>query len=547
MKSLEEISGSRLYDYMTDFINIGWRRPGTPEAHKTAKYILKHFDEFGLEDTRLEPFEMLLYEPTEWKLTIKCDLLPNHETEIRCFPLWHTKATETEGIDAEIVHVGWGTPKEFRKYDVKEKIVLVESHRMMAFYPTMDFFRSYEKARQKGAIGLIAIHDTPPNTLFATYATRHQTLKDTNQESGNIPGVVISHEAGKYLKTLVQQGNVRANLKLIASIKTAMTDNLIGKLEGKKKEEIILVGTHIDSWFDGAIDNAGGNAGFLELADYYSQIPEKQREKTMIFAGFAGHEVGSIGVIEFARKHHSWFNKITTYCMVDGFGSKGYILESPGREPMETRLDEAKGLFTTENQVLFNFLSDAAFKYRLFPSMHVSAVKGAFSDLGPLVAANVPSIMVISKGIFYHTIQDTADKVLALQLERTTKAHVEILDKIHQTPSNVIKAADRKGIKLPTQPDLNKRGSIHFSFDITPNPMVEGTTALIYLTSYTCEDRIIVDLRWTLENGYELHSPILPQRFGKSGQYKVRLTLMDNFGNEYFLEKTAFVIKKARK
>ncbi|MHA1378926.1 MAG: M28 family peptidase [Candidatus Helarchaeota archaeon] len=544
MKNIERISGSRLYEYMMDFIKIGWRRAGTKEAHKTATYILKKFEAFGLEDTHLEPFDMLLYTPKKWELTIKCDSLPDRQTKIECFPSWHTKSSEMGGTEAELVYMGWGTPKEFKKREVRNKIVLINSNRMMSFYPTMDFYRSYETARKKGALGLIAIHDSPPNTIFAEYATRHQTLKDTNLKSGSIPALHIGFESGEYLKALLQsEVNIKVNLLLDAEIKPSMTDNLIGKLEGKKKDEIILIGTHIDSWFDGAIDNAGGNAGFLELADYYSQIPMEKREKTMIFAGFAGHESGSIGVIEFARKHNSWFDKIATYCMLDGFGSKGYILESPSRNPVETRLDEAKALFTTENQVLFDFLTNAAFKYKLFPSMYASAVAGPYSDLGPLVAANVPSVMIIGKGIFYHTIQDTADKVLPDQLERTTKAHVEFLNKIHKTPTNLIKNADRKGIKIPAKPNLSNHSDIHFSFHITPNPVTKGTIALHYLTFYACKS-IIVDMKWTLENGVEVHSPILPQSFRKIGPHKIKLTLMDYFGNENTVEKFVYVIKK---
>ncbi len=544
MKTIEQISGSQLYDYMMDFIKIGWRRPGTAEAHKTANFILKKFNEFGLENTRLEPFEMLLYTPTQWKLTIKCDSLPNKEVTIDCLPAWHSTASAEGGTEADLVYVGLGTEKEFKKRDIQGNIVVLDSFRMMAFYPTMDFYRAYERARKMGAIGLIAIHDTPPNTVFAEYATRHQTLKDTNLESGNIPALYIGFESGQYLKALIEsEERIQANLLLATSIKPTMTDNLLGTLPGKKSDEIILIATHIDSWFDGAIDNAGGNAGMLEIADYYSQIPQKEREKTMIFAGFAGHEVGSIGVIEFAKQHQAWLDKITTFCMLDGFGSKGYILENPSRGIVETRLDEAKGLFTTENQVLFNFISAAAFKYALFPSMHVSAVAGPFSDLGPLVAAKVPSMMIIGKGIFYHTIADTADKVLPNQLERTTKAHLEILNQIHRTPTPLIKEADRKGITLPLKPDPSKRGPVFFNFNITPNPMPKGTTALIYVTSYTATDRIIVDLKWLI-GGKEVHAPIVPQLFNHLGPHEVKLTLLDNYGNEYSHIKYAYVLKK---
>ncbi len=544
MKSIEQISGTRLYEYMMDFIKIGWRRPGTPEAHKTAQYILEKFNEFGLEDAHLEPFEMLFYNPTQWKLTIYCDSLPNKETTIDCFPAWHSKASDPGGTSGELVFVGLGTEKDFKKIDVSGKIVVVESFRMMAFYPTMDFFRAYERARKKGAVGFIGIHDTPPNTIFAEYVTRHQTLKDSNLESGSIPALYIGFETGQYLKALIKsEDRITANLLLETTIKPAMTDNLMGILPGRKSDEIILIGTHIDSWFDGAIDNAGGNAGFLELADYYSQIPEQSREKTMIFAGFAGHEVGSIGVIEFARKHHEWFNKITTFCMIDGFGSKGFLLESPTRGVVETRLDEARGLFTTDNPILFEFISDAVFKYNLFPAMHVSAVAGPFSDLGPLVAANVPSMMVIGKGIFYHTIKDTAEKVLPDQLERTAKAHIEILNRIHQTPTNVIREVDRTKIPIPEKKNHIRTDNVYFNFNITPNPMLKGTTALLYLTSYICANRIIVDVKWTINKKKEIHAPICPQPFHRVGQHEIKLTLTDNFGNEYSVVKYAYVIK----
>ena len=547
MKKIEDITGSRLYNYMMDFINIGWRRPGTKEAHKTANYILKYLNEFGFEETRLEPFEMLLYTPKKWELIVKCDSLPSKEAKINCFPSWHTKSSEIGGAEAELVYVGWGTPQEFKKQDVRDKIVLIDSIRMMSFYPTLDFHRSYETARKQGAIGFIAVHDSPPNTIHAEYATRHQTLKDSNLESGSIPALHIGLESGNYLKALLQsEEDLKVNLLLEAEIKPSMTDNLIGVLPGKKEDEIILVGTHIDSWFDGAIDNAGGNAGFIELADYYSQIDQNKREKTMVFAGFAGHEVGSIGVIEFANKHKDWFNKISTFCMLDGFGSKGYILESPSRGLVETRLDEGKALFTTNNQILYDIIYEAIIKHQLMqngPLMHVNAVTGPFSDLGPLVANNVPSIMIIGKGIFYHTIEDTADKVLPEQLERTTKAHVEILNKLHKTPANIIKEVDRKGIVLPKKPQPDKRGSVYFNFNITPNPVVKGTTTLIYTTTYIFTDRIILDIKWNIEK-LELHTGICPYKFRRIGKHKIKLTLLDNYGNEYSLEKYAYVIKK---
>ena len=547
MDRINQISGNRIYEYMMDLIKIGWRRVGSEKYKKACNYILKKFNEFGLEETRFESFEMLLYTPFKWHLKVNSELLGLNSIEFDSYPLWHTKSTDENGIEAELIYIGYGTEKEYNKKDILNKIVVVDSIRMMSFYPTMDFWRVYERVRKSGAVGLIVIHDSPPNTLFVEYATRHQTLKDTNLESGNIPALIINYESGMYLKKLIKIGGcLTANLLLKSDIKTVLTDNVVGTLLGKKEDEIILIGTHLDSWFDGAIDNAGANAGMIEIVDYYSQLKQNEREKTMIFVGFAGHEVGSIGAIEFAKKHNELLNKVSTFCMLDGFGSKGYMLENPSRGVIETGLDEAKGLFTTENQILFDFIKSAVLKYKLFPSMYVSAVTGPFSDLGPFVSNYVPSIMIIGKGIFYHTIEDTADKILPDQLRRAACAHIEILNKIHNTPTKFIKNADRKGIPPIGVPKKVKKGSVYVNFNITPNPMIRGTTALIYITSFISSDRIIVDLKWKI-NGKEVHSPILPQRFGKSGTHKIELIVKDNYGHEYSFVKYAYVINKVNK
>ena len=544
MKNEIKSLGEKLYNRMLEFIKIGWRRVGSDQARNACKYIVKLFNEFGLENVRLEPFEMLYYTVDNWELTLKSDFLLNNEIKITCHPVWHSKATDHEGIEAELIHIGFGTPKEYNKEDIKGKIVIVDSFRMMNFYPTLDFWRVYETARKLGAVGFIAIHDSPPNTIFVEYVSRHQTLKDSNLESGNIPALALSYEDGQYLKSLINlDKNLKGKIILQSKISPKMTDNIFAYLPGRKTDDIILIGTHTDSWFDGAIDNAGANAGFLELAEYYSKIPENERTKSIIFAGFAGHEVGSIGAIEFARKHKEILNKVSTFCMLDGFGSKGYILENPSRCVVETGLDESKGLFTTENQIIFDIIKDAVFKYHLFPSMHVSAVLGPFSDLGPFVSAKIPSFMIIGKGIFYHTIEDTADKILPNQLARTTLAHIDILNRINEIPSDQIREADRKSLKLPAKKNNSDKNNVYFNFNITPNPMIKGTTALIYITSFVCNNRIIVDLKWNINNK-EIKSPIVPQRFGKTGKYPIKLSVLDNFGYEYSFIKYAYVLPK---
>jgi hypothetical protein len=87
--------------------------------------------------------------------------------------------------------------------------------------------------------------------------------------------------------------------------------NIIGVLPGKTKpEEVILFSAHYDhmgvdasvtgdSIYNGANDNASGVSALLALAHYYSLRQDNAR--TLIFAAFAGEELGLVGSQMFAR------------------------------------------------------------------------------------------------------------------------------------------------------------------------------------------------------------------------------------------------------
>lgn len=86
--------------------------------------------------------------------------------------------------------------------------------------------------------------------------------------------------------------------------------NVIAWVEGtdiKMKEQYILVCGHFDHlgktkevYFPGANDNASGTAAVLFLADYFAKNPVK---KSIIFACFAGEELGLLGSHNFIKTY----------------------------------------------------------------------------------------------------------------------------------------------------------------------------------------------------------------------------------------------------
>jgi hypothetical protein len=84
--------------------------------------------------------------------------------------------------------------------------------------------------------------------------------------------------------------------------------NVVAFVEGtdpKLKDQYILIGAHFDHlgkvkgvYFPGANDNASGTAMVLHLANYFAKNPTK---RSLIFACFAGEEIGFLGSTHFVK------------------------------------------------------------------------------------------------------------------------------------------------------------------------------------------------------------------------------------------------------
>ena len=93
--------------------------------------------------------------------------------------------------------------------------------------------------------------------------------------------------------------------------------NVIAWVEGtdpKLKEQYVLICAHFDHlgkakgvYFPGANDNASGTATVLYLADYFAKNPTK---RSLIFACFAGEELGFLGSNGFIKAYQKSLPKI---------------------------------------------------------------------------------------------------------------------------------------------------------------------------------------------------------------------------------------------
>ncbi|MFO7796204.1 MAG: M28 family peptidase [Promethearchaeati archaeon] len=538
---LKDINGQEIYQHMKTICDFGYRRAGTESAVKTEEYIFEELKRAGISDVELEEYKFNRWWAEEYGLKIlKNDELPILDDQIiTSFPVWTTGSTDSEGITADFVYVGNGTSVDFEKISVQNKIALIEGKMILNFFPsyTDRIFNSLALAKENGALAVVFINGSPLDLI--TYIFYMSMLGWKRR----LPALSVNNIDGEYLKYLCS--NNRSNLKvnLIQKVKTekAKTNTIIGTIPGKS-EDIILIGTHTDSTFTGAMDNAAANAGLIAMARFFADLPLEKRDKTIKFVGWTGHETGLIGVNKFTKMHQDMLDKIVTFIMLDGLASNGYYNQADGAV-VETGKDEKRGLFITDNSVLTSIVIDSVLKYQLFPSAYVSAKTLPVSDMGPFVFADVPSIMIIGKSIFYHTKEDTTERVPPERLERATKAHIEIIEHILKTPKDSIIEADGKLDNM--QQFMTKKEVIDPPsgfFDVLPYPVPVGYSALFHPTVFTAPESISLDFEWDFGDGETSNIILTKHAYEKPGIYEVKFKISDNFGNVNTINRNIRVI-----
>ncbi len=318
------------------------RRIGTPEAHLIEDFIESKFKEAGLESVTKQPLDITLWTANNWKLRVKNESKTNNQfIDFPCFYILNTGFTSPSGVTAPLVYVGEGKPKDFKKRDVKGKIVVGDvsfptlPHGFLtkvfgSYYisdPTkkiklgsktiMTFARLnfppqslggetrrdsiYWQAVDGGAVGIILIlkgHPSNTNTHWGPYDGVMKPL----------PGLYVGKQDGVKLRELVESGDGNGNGNVIGTIilegtqQPAVAHNIYGILPGQS-EDLIMISTHHDSAFKGASEDGTGVAMVLAQLEAWSKVPPSNRPRGLLFVVTAGHLYAGIGAEKFARTH----------------------------------------------------------------------------------------------------------------------------------------------------------------------------------------------------------------------------------------------------
>jgi len=205
-----------------------------------------------------------------------------------------------------------------------------------------EYFTSSRQAarlRALGAAGLLAQSTRPRKLLY-----RHI---DPLLGDGAVSGIVelqIAREDGTRLARLLKEGPAQARIRAANRVSgPASAGNVVAEIPGGDlKDEIVLIGAHLDSWElgTGALDNGCNAAMVVELARLFRAAGLHPR-RTVRFVLFGGEEQGLLGSKAYAAAHRGEMDRIRAVLIYDeGLGKvSGFSLG--GRPEWRPILDAA--------------------------------------------------------------------------------------------------------------------------------------------------------------------------------------------------------------
>lgn len=200
--------------------------------------------------------------------------------------------------------------------------------------------------------------------------------------------------------------------------------NVLAKIEGKNKDEIVIIGAHYDHLgidpmldgdqiYNGADDNASGVSAVLQIARAFLATGE-QPERTVIFAFWDGEEKGLLGSQYFSLSYPD-INKV-----------KGYLnFDMIGRNNDESRPKQVVYFYTEGTPAFGEWLKKDVEKYnlQLEPDYRPWDKPVGGSDNSTFAKRNIPIMWYHTNGHpDYHLPGDESAKINWNKLVEITKA-----------------------------------------------------------------------------------------------------------------------------
>jgi len=283
------------------------RETGTPEIDIAAAYIANSFRRYKVKPANKGSYyqNVILEKVTAPK---RMSIQLNDVSSDKLTPL---KGHNVD-YNADAVYLNYGLAEDYKKQDVKGKLVIVKAGSEGKTDAMSSFSLRNEKrklAKEHGTIGLIELTNANDQLWerFSHYFNSDK-LRVTNSTEEKELHLWIRDTDGSITKALESAKKINTNLTIKGISKIPVkAKNVVGMVEGtdpKLKEEFVIYSAHYDhvgigkpnaendSIYNGARDNAVGTVTVLSAAENIAKYPTK---RSALFILFTGEEKGLLG------------------------------------------------------------------------------------------------------------------------------------------------------------------------------------------------------------------------------------------------------------
>jgi hypothetical protein len=438
-----DVDGYRIKDTLKKFTAISlkslddgelyWGRiPGTRYMQMTMDVLADEYRKLGLE-VRRQPVDMMpLWYPT--KLTASYTAGTKTGPLLTMFPINETRATPPSGISADAVWVGVGAAPDLAGRDLKGKAALVYSTfvpggRSHSASDRAGLFNSDTLITKAGAALIINVMAVPGNGQF--------NPEGAPAGRDAVPTLTISQDEGFMLRDLLAAGQkVQVSVRLDIDEREGLkTENLYATLPGSTDEQIVVV-THTDGFFQGAMDNASGMATAVDIARHYAALPRDQRRRTLVFMALPDHHHGEAGRT-LAIKTYDW-SKVAL--ILNAEHTSQTLLYMYNQDLVTANAISARRWYVSGSPALQQLVKNTFRDFNV--SVYSIPERNAGGSLGALTPF-APAFHIIDH-VIYHTTLDVPELVPAVGLAYSERAFLKIFDE-----ANRMTVADLRGAKLP--------------------------------------------------------------------------------------------------
>ncbi|HEY0706758.1 MAG TPA: M28 family peptidase, partial [Polyangia bacterium] len=260
--------------------DVGARQGGTAQALRAVAWAEAAMKRAGLQKIKREPLQTRHWERGDCRAVLRGDgrSVGAGDQPLAVLALGGSVATPPEGIEAEVVEAR--SLQEIAALGARARGAFVFANvEMKANADPSGYgaaatmrWRGPSEAARVGAVGF----------LFRSAGSGRHRLPHTGglgyqADAPKIPAAALAAEDADLLqRRLAAGGKVKVHLKLDARDRGLVPSfNVVGEIPGStRKNEIVLIGAHLDSWDvgQGALDDAAGCAMALDTARLFSTL-----------------------------------------------------------------------------------------------------------------------------------------------------------------------------------------------------------------------------------------------------------------------------------